>query len=385
MAWYILVSFLCGIPVGLILGYRLKQLFIANTFPCEQAAILDETSTNPVQANTFEADGEIKDTPSGSEIPGLSQLLDIIELQIGSLISESEQVFSSILNSIEQLQERVRQSLSKAQELGRKIYSSEAGSTGGIVGQSIMELMSFSRETEAALQQVVDRLTISRDNCRIIAGKAEKELQDFIQEISGIAYKTKILALNASIAAAHAGQYGRDFEVIAREVRRLADMAYEATMRVNRIAEGIASSVKELSTELQDYLEEIQDDKQQIDAAIKKAGEDITSAAREIERLISNLVAEIGGFFQDIEGTIVAGQFQDISKQRLQHILEVLRDLGNILRLETETNNVISKDKLSETIANLMNKYTTYVERENHFTALGMQYSESPGNNIELF
>ncbi|SMB98507.1 Methyl-accepting chemotaxis protein (MCP) signalling domain-containing protein [Thermanaeromonas toyohensis ToBE] len=350
-----------------------------------QTAVSEEAPAGPVQPREPASHPETETSPQNSEAPGLSQLLEIIELQIGSLVSESEKVFSSILHSIDKLQERVFKSLTNAQELGRKIYSSASEDNGGIVGRTIRELVSFSHEAETALQQVVNRLTISRDNCRSIAEKAEKELYGFVEEVSSIAYKTKILALNASILAAHAGQHGRGFEVVAREVRRLADMAYEATLRVKRIAEDIAGSVKEVSLELQDYLDEIEGEKQQIDNTIKKASQDINSAAHEVEGLISNLLSEIEGFFQDIDSTIVAGQFQDIARQRLQHILEVLRELGDILRVDLGAFDVLSRGKLEKTIVGMVEKYTTHIERQNHYAALGMKYEESLGDNVELF
>ncbi|WP_148866838.1 methyl-accepting chemotaxis protein [Thermosediminibacter litoriperuensis] len=385
MAWHEVGFFLCGIPVGWVLCRILRHPPDTGAFRREQTAILEEGSTGPVQTSAPETYPETETSLQNSGVPELSQLLDIIELQIGSLVSESEKVFSSILYGIGQLQERVRQSLTNAQELGRKIYSFDSGDNGGLVGRIIKELMAFSNETDTVFQQVVNKLTVSRDNCRSIAEKVEKELHDFIEEVSDIAYKTKILALNASILAAHAGQYGKGFEVVAREVRRLADMAYKATMKVNCIAEDIASSVKELSAELQDYLDEIEGEKQQIDNTIKKTSQDISNAAQEVEGLISNLLSEIEGFFQDIDGTIVAGQFQDIAGQRLQHILEVLREFGNILRMDQEAFKVLSRGKLKKTIASMVDKYTTYIERQNHYAALGMKHEESLGDNVEIF
>lgn len=367
--------------MGRILSHSLE----IPAFPKGQRALSEEPLADSVEIREPETHPGVETSQHNLELPGLSQLLEIIELQIRSLVSESEKVFSSILHNIDQLQERVRHSLANAQELGRKIYSSASEGNGGIVGRTIRELVSFSHEAETALQQVVNRLTISQDNCRSIAEKAEKELYGFVEEVSSIAYKTKILALNASILAAHAGQYGREFEVVAHEVRLLADMVYEATLRVKRIAEDIAGSVKEVSLEIQDYLNEIEGEKQQIDNTIKKASQDINSAAHEVEGLISNLIFEIEGFFQDIDSTIVAGQFQDIARQRLQHVLEVLRELGDLLRLDLGVFDVVSRRKLEEIIAGMVQKYTTYVERQNHYAALGMKYEESLGDNIELF
>ncbi|MGB9860627.1 MAG: methyl-accepting chemotaxis protein [Moorellaceae bacterium] len=385
MAWYEWVSFLAGIPVGWFLACVLGRSPEAGAFPPGQRAVSEEPSAGPVQTGEPATHPETAIGRQDREAPGLSQILDIIEGQIGSLIAESEKVFSSILHSIGQLQERVRQSLTDAQELGRKIYSPASGDNGGIVGRTLQELVSFSHEAEIALRQVVERLIISRDSCRGIAEKAEKELYGFVEEVGSIAYRTKILALNASILAAHAGEQGKSMEVVAQEVRRLADTAYEAALRVKRMAENIAGAVQEVALDLQDYWDEIEHERQRLDDAVKKADRDINRAAQEVEDLISNLLLEIGGFFQDIDSTIIAGQFQDIARQRWQHVLEILRELGDILQVDGRADEVINRGQLEKTIAGMVEKYTTYIERQNHYATLGVNYEESLGDNVELF
>jgi len=72
-------------------------------------------------------------------------------------------------------------------------------------------------------------------------------VQKTMKAISEIASQTKLLALNAAIEAAHAGEYGLGFNVVASEVRKLANQTEEATKEVNATLQDIAAQVLEIS------------------------------------------------------------------------------------------------------------------------------------------
>jgi hypothetical protein len=87
------------------------------------------------------------------------------------------------------------------------------------------------------------------------------EINAFLQEI---VTQTSLLALNASIEAAHAGEYGRGFAVVAQEIRKLAEQSHEALRRsggiVGEIEEGVrqvVSSVREEKTAVQRGISEM--------------------------------------------------------------------------------------------------------------------------------
>jgi len=117
-------------------------------------------------------------------------------------------------------------------------------------------------------------------------GESSQEIGEIVQLISDITEQTNVLAMNAAIQAASAGEAGRGFTVVAEEVQRLAERSGEATKQ-------IAAIVKSIQGDTQDAIEAMERSTRGVVEGTKTADE-ADQALREIEK-VSNQLAELIG------------------------------------------------------------------------------------------
>ena len=117
-------------------------------------------------------------------------------------------------------------------------------------------------------------------------GESSQEIGEIVQLISDITEQTNVLALNAAIQAASAGEAGRGFTVVAEEVQRLAERSAEATKHIGAI-------VKSIQRDTQDAVEAMERSTQGVIEGTRTADQ-ADQALHEIER-VSNRLAELIG------------------------------------------------------------------------------------------
>jgi len=149
-------------------------------------------------------------------------------------------------------------------------------------------------------------------------GESSQEIGEIVQLISDITEQTNVLALNAAIQAASAGEAGRGFTVVAEEVQRLAERSGEATKHIGAI-------VKSIQRDTQDAIEAMERSTQGVVQGAKTADE-AGQALREIEGVSTQLAELIASISQ-------ATQTQAASANRVAANMKVI--LG-ITQLTTE-------------------------------------------------
>ena len=218
-----------------------------------------------------------------------------------------------------------------------------AVTAGGSDGDAAMRFDSFVQDTSEVMQRVVDsvvgnsKLGMELVELTDSIAKHAKDVQGILSEIGAIAKQTNLLALNAAIEAARAGEAGRGFAVVADEVRDLSARTTQFSQQINILMQGMQASVKQTETAIQGMASQDMtfalESKQQVETIIRTLEE---QDGRRVKAL-----AELGGSAAAVDAlvgrAITAMQFQDMVSQLLGHVLRRINALSGVV---TELNGV---------------------------------------------
>ncbi|WP_407931694.1 methyl-accepting chemotaxis protein [Geomonas diazotrophica] len=143
----------------------------------------------------------------------------------------------------EYLETRVTQIATAMEEMSMTV--NEVARNTVNAADSAAEVAGNAREGQSVVSQAVSEMRkvadIVRDSAGIVGKLGEKsaKIGEFVAVINDIADQTNLLALNAAIEAARAGEQGRGFAVVADEVRRLADRTVASTKEIRLMVEEI--------------------------------------------------------------------------------------------------------------------------------------------------
>lgn len=147
--------------------------------------------------------------------------------------------------------------------------------------------ISSSYQIAAAMDRVVKESDANMQALQLLESKAEA-VQGMIRMIRDIASQTHLLALNAAIEAAHAGEHGLGFNIVAREVRKLAKQAEDAAQEMSSQLEGIAKEVTTMGKGTKQSQNVLADSQHRVQTAVDEFM-GIGQAARELDQQAQSL------------------------------------------------------------------------------------------------
>ncbi|HQX06375.1 MAG TPA: methyl-accepting chemotaxis protein [Zoogloea sp.] len=324
----------------------------------------------------------------------LDQVPHLNSILAGQLNAVTEQTEAAALGMVQRLQavdEVVRDLDGVVQAFSQESSQivEEANSRAARNQKTLESLQSYIHSRLANVGEEQEHVMSALAEARSLA-----QFVNLVREISG---QTNLLALNAAIEAARAGEAGRGFAVVADEVRKLAGQTDQAVLKIN---EGIARVVNTIESKFQAQLD------QSISNAEESALRTVADQFDEVSKSYAQLLAHesrILGVFRESSGrladmfmeTMASVQFQDVTRQQIGHVIEALERLdAHVLKLSACLSGTVAAGDIpamTEQLDRLFESYVMDRERDEHARRSGRSVpsgsarSGDSGPPVELF
>ena len=201
------------------------------------------------------------------------------------------------------------------------------------------------RQTIAGMDSIRDQIQETSKRIKRL-GESSQEIGSIVELINDIAEQTNILALNAAIQAASAGEAGRGFAVVADEVQRLAERSAGATKRIETLVQTIQSDTNEAVSSMEQTTSEV--------VSGARLAEDAGHALGEIENVSNNLAALIQGISKSAQQQSAAATnisatmnvIQEITSQTSVGASQTAESIGNLAQLASDLRRSVADFKL---------------------------------------